>query len=310
MVVSIGLWAKKYRHSVRNVAMVCVAAVALGSSTYAWFAANTTVTATGMEVKATTTSNLLIAEDTLESNAKKTDENFGTSIALTMGEPVVLQPVSTIDGTAFYYTGGTNVKGNGDAINDTYVLLTGDTDTNFKNNYNNNNAKGYVDYVFQLKAINSFGEAAEIRLTKLDLKYHNTDMANQDTSKAYRVAVFSEDISNNNPAGSVGTLNKIYTESGAIYYTPGKAVDSTSTLGTVSTSNTVIVSMDSDETTGMYKVVVRLWLEGEDTTCTTNTFMDLTEKWSMDIELQLVDTTATPTESVPYITKTNSVTGS
>ncbi len=45
MVVSIGLWAKKYRHSVRNVAMVCVAAVTLGSSTYAWFVSNNQVTA-------------------------------------------------------------------------------------------------------------------------------------------------------------------------------------------------------------------------------------------------------------------------
>ena len=52
MVVSIGLWAKKYRHSVRNVAMVCVAAVALGSSTYAWFVSNNKVTAQTTQIKA------------------------------------------------------------------------------------------------------------------------------------------------------------------------------------------------------------------------------------------------------------------
>lgn len=43
------------------VAMVLVAAVALGSSTYAWFAANRRVTATGMQVTATTSSSLVIS---------------------------------------------------------------------------------------------------------------------------------------------------------------------------------------------------------------------------------------------------------
>ena len=44
---------QKYHRSVRNVAMVCVAAVALGSSTYAWFASNNSVKAEKMNVTAT-----------------------------------------------------------------------------------------------------------------------------------------------------------------------------------------------------------------------------------------------------------------
>lgn len=44
------------------VAMVLVAAVALGSSTYAWFAANRTVSATGMQATATTSSSLVISD--------------------------------------------------------------------------------------------------------------------------------------------------------------------------------------------------------------------------------------------------------
>ena len=46
------LWAKKYHHSIRNVAMVCVAAVALGSSTYAWFVSNNTVKGTTTNISA------------------------------------------------------------------------------------------------------------------------------------------------------------------------------------------------------------------------------------------------------------------
>ena len=51
--------------------MVCVAAVALGSSTYAWFAANNKVQATGMEVTA-------VAEGGIEiAYGKSTDSSGG-----------------------------------------------------------------------------------------------------------------------------------------------------------------------------------------------------------------------------------------
>lgn len=295
------------------VAMTLVAVIALGSSTFAWFAANTKVEATGMKVTATTTSNLLIAEDTLTSTSKLADDLFKTSVSVDFGtDGKLLQPVSTIDGTNFYYTKGTNVKGDGDAIADEYKLLTGDgsTDGDFKgeNYYNNDKSLGYVDYVFQLKAINSFGEKAEIRLTKLDLTYNNTEAAKQDNSKAYRVAVFTEDISTANPASGVGTLDKIYSVADAANHTVGKAVNSENNLGDVNTANNVVATMDDSKTTGMYKVVVRLWLEGEDKTCTSSTFMDLKDNWTLDIALDLVKADDTTTTSVPNIIKTNKTT--
>ena len=43
---------QKYHRSVRNVAMVCVAAVVLGSSTYAWFVSNNTVKGTTTNISA------------------------------------------------------------------------------------------------------------------------------------------------------------------------------------------------------------------------------------------------------------------
>ena len=52
MVVFMGLWEKKYHRSVRNVAMVLVAAIALGSSTYAWFVTNNKVDATTSTISA------------------------------------------------------------------------------------------------------------------------------------------------------------------------------------------------------------------------------------------------------------------
>lgn len=49
------------------IAMVLVASIALGSSTYAWFASNNKVTATNMQVTATTSESLVITNDTLPS---------------------------------------------------------------------------------------------------------------------------------------------------------------------------------------------------------------------------------------------------
>ena len=48
------------------IAMVCVAAVALGSSTYAWFVTNTKVKAGTAEISATTANTLLIKNENNE----------------------------------------------------------------------------------------------------------------------------------------------------------------------------------------------------------------------------------------------------
>ena len=39
--------------------------------------------------------------------------------------------------------------------------------------------------------------------------------------------------------------------------------------------------------TKYYKVVVRLWIEGEDTTCTSETFANLTDTWALALQLDL-----------------------
>lgn len=79
---------------VAAVAMVCVAAVALGSSTYAWFVQSSKVSATGMNVQAT-------AEGGIEiSNADK--ETWGTSAATT-NPSATLYPTSTSNAKNWYH---------------------------------------------------------------------------------------------------------------------------------------------------------------------------------------------------------------
>lgn len=70
---------------VAAVAMVLVAAVALGSSTYAWFANNTKVTATGMQVTAKSDQAFLLISST-NTTAEAIQTENKTTTALTVGE--------------------------------------------------------------------------------------------------------------------------------------------------------------------------------------------------------------------------------
>ena len=264
--------------------MLLVSAVLLSTASYAWFSMNTTVTATGMSVTATVSSNLLIAGDELNSTTIKAESDFitkydGTSIT------GILEPVSTVNGTAFFYT--TNAKADGDAIADEYVAYEVGP---FNAAYGTTNAVGYIDYVFQLKATNTdTTNAKDIKLTQLDLTYEGAT----DGNKAYRVAVFAENLGTTPtaPAGGVGDLIGIYSPSGAVNQTDGKAVNSETGTDTVLYNGATKVVTVAANSTNYYKVVVRLWLEGEDTTCTNATFLELTNS-GLDIALELGTGTA------------------
>ena len=67
---------QKYHRSVRNVAMVCVAAVALGSSTYAWFVSNNTVKATTSKISAQSNAPFLKIDKTAITAGSKTSISY------------------------------------------------------------------------------------------------------------------------------------------------------------------------------------------------------------------------------------------
>lgn len=286
--------------------MLLVSAVLLGTSTFAWFSMNQKVTVTGMEVKTKVSSNLLIAADTIGSTGKQAEGNFQTAISGTVKG--YLEPVSTVDGEAFFYTlnataDGAKLSGDWTAYNASTAATDTSTYSNkFSEDYgvtkaiintykgSDGPADAYVDYVFQLKAMAT--SASYINLTKLIL----VDANPKDTSVAHRVAVFVQDITSSDPtADDPGTLQAIFTETGADNQTTGKAVKTTSTVDTVTYNtyaNTTLATIASAGTT-YYKVVVRLWLEGEDTTCYNDMFVPLTNTWSLDLEISL-NTANTP----------------
>ena len=298
-------------------AMLMLSAAMLGTSTYAWFTMNKSVEVTGMTVHTTVDSNLLISDDTLSSTSKNADSTFTTNV-LTQTLEKILEPVSTTDGNTFYYT--VNAKANGDAVEDVYTTYsssagaTGASASDYMDKFSQDygltkdeaaaivngedGALPYVDYVFQLKADNTSAATQYINMTKMDLTY-TAKASEPDTNKAYRAAVFIEDITSGAATAGTGTLIGLYKDSTAVNFEAGnKTVNSgTSVAGTPTyiSSATAMATVPAN-TTKYYKVVVRLYIEGEDTTCYTALFKNLVGKWALDLKYELQATVGGVTE--------------
>jgi len=318
------------------IAMTLVSTVALGSSTYAWFTMNKEVTVKGMEMKTKVSGNLLISEDNVEANYSPN--------TLTQSVKAVLEPVSSVTGltNSFFYT--VNGRADGDANEDVYVdydvtglatdgLTTAELttyDNNFSKAYGINKtdagtmltgetgAKGFVDYVFYLKATADAADQ-EIVMTECNLLYGGAAIADAsaaavDKDNAWRIAVFAEDITNVggtgtstafsettvgafDPAAS-GTAKVILTRSGAANQDTTKAVSTTNAAPSVAASYntwnaTNIGAIATSGTSKYFKVTVRVWLEGEDTSCKSSTYALLTDLYTLGAKFELKASTDT-----------------
>lgn len=297
--------------------MLLVAAILMSTASFAWFSMNNKVTVTGMEIKTKVSSNLLIADGVNLANTTKAGEDAFTS-TLTQTVKGILEPVSTVNGTSFFYT--TDAKADGskmkpvaseayvaystaaatgsdaslfnDLFSQTYGVTKSDADAMYTGQVG---AVPYVDYVFQLKAVNTAASDKDIKLTQLDLVYTQSSTETED-EKAYRVAVFADKFMTaptaGAPAAGEGTLVGIYAPTGYNHFTDGKAVNSATTTAAVTYNNATKVATVASGKTEYYKVVVRLYLEGEDETCKNDTFMVLTGNWKLNITLELDTTNA------------------
>ena len=195
-------------------------------------------------------------------------------------------------------------------------------------------AYGYVDYTFYIKATSSAANQ-KVVMSECDLSYtvNNADAALSTTGdvgkvggpdRAWRVAVFADDITATAPGtGAVNTeypgSTSFITDAGkqkglialanAENQTANKAVTSTSSaagdvVNNASVNGVVIGTIAQSGATAYYKVVVRLWLEGEDKTCTSETYAKLTDSYKLDMEYKIVDSTDTTT-AVKVISNNN-----
>ena len=293
-------------------ALLLVSAVLLATSSFAWFSMNTTVTVTGMEVTTKVSSNLLVAE-------YNTDDT-GYATALDQTREALLEPVSTTNAVNFFYHANANIDGSGDAIDTTFVAYSEATvadpsnaladddagkthyDAAFQSRYSveapyavGNVAYGYIDYTMYLKATSDTDNSA-LNNTNINLLYNGAALTAGD--QAWRVAVFKEAVSAGSNGSDVGsmTLVSILTVSGAANFTAGKAATSTTALGDVTYNTGAAIDNDVDAgETVYYKVVVRLWLEGEDNTCSNETYAALTSNYTLDLTFKLDTTSAAAT---------------
>ena len=282
-------------------------------STFAWFSMNTNVTVSGMTVTAKTTDNIMISTN------NGSDANY--SIGLNQELSAILEPASTINGYNFYYhSTASGIDGNGLGSNE-YIAYNeagsldnsnaGKTnyDLDFNRNYKitgdisvSNVVYGYVDYSYYLKATNAADSAQNLSMTTCNLTYQG----NVITDKAWRAAMFAfPTVKETNTANSVITADDTYLKTilrkdDASYFTPNKAVapeyedghegDPAYTLANSETINTVakldnptIIGSVDAQSTSYYKVIIRLWLEGEDTTCKIDTYAQLTQDYNLDL---------------------------
>lgn len=190
-----------------------------------------------------------------------------------------------------------------DTFNDKYGIANADqgsTDA-YKTAY------GYIDYVFYLKAT---GEEAnqQLRMTQCDLNYTYPEVGGKPTEPgdgddAWRIAVFATDITANGGKGNTGSGAAVgaidpANVSGENAKTilalstsenwEGKAVSGeTATTAITYGTDAVLDSGINAGVTKYYKVLVRVWLEGEDKSCNSATYAKLTNSWSLDLDFQL-----------------------
>lgn len=303
---------KVLRKLMPTIFLLLVAAFMLGTSTLAWFTTNTAVTASGMKIKLEADDNLLIAPDVdgLSSNNENTFKN-----ALTMTPAALkLAPVSSVDGRSYFYVEPRNATAAGNVINEKEYLPY--APSAFSAAYKS--AAGYSEYRFQLKAMTGTVDLERaLRLTDLDLSYIGDKSANTSLIKAFRIAVFMEgkpseypEHSDPNVTGftaanaatipaseSYDPLKAVYAPTGAEFFTEGKAVSATDALSAVEKLNKVAYSAEDEadrqldilgrETVRYYKVSVRIWLEGEDTTCNNESFVVLDDDWELKMTFTL-----------------------
>ena len=184
----------------------------------------------------------------------------------------------------------------------------------------NTNAYGYVDYDFYLKATNDQA-SQELRLTycnmlrnyKGDSDSEATDHLLEDNNDAWRIAVFAKDITSDRTNATLystditsETVKTILAPDGATYFTEGnKAVsakDAAPSTAVTNFSQSAVLDTFGTTTgeTRYYKVTVRVWLEGEDTTCYSSNYSTVTSLYKLDLGIELGKGTA--------VTKIGSVT--
>ncbi len=249
------------RQLLAAIAMVLVAAIALGSSTYAWFVASGTVKAEGMKVQAKSEGGLAIRWAGTDS------ELWGTTASAKMNDAKALLPASTANLAKWTYAKALNAN-KPDADTNTYKDITGDVFKGANGAFDKNN-----DYVvmqpFQIRSTAEGKLAKGLYVSGVDVT-RGTNTA-KDLDLSLRVGVRME-----SKTGFVGNYIYAPVEGASSSYdwvevkeggaTEKKAV-TLAAVGTSTDESSQLLAKNQTVPAGAgeaVKVQVFIWYEGED----------------------------------------------
>lgn len=245
------------------IAMVLVASIALGSSTYAWFASNSKVEATGMSVQATTAKNLVISTDnTLRANEATTKASAFTGTCTL--NPSSVQTLAgsqnffkVTDSKGVDYTGGKAGVGtkfeaatpvtsdtSGDVAKHTFYIRVDGTTSDTMNNL-------YVNSITVTRGTTQeISKALRVGVVCGDNGFIYAPIT--DATTAYKAI---------NKAGTVASVDTGIYKDGT-----GNALNENTTALTAYENTSVLANpVKSDAYT---QVDIYIWYEGEDNACT------------------------------------------
>ena len=244
---------------------------------------NSSVTVTGMTIKTQVGGNLLISATNAE--ASYSTDNLLQSVTGT------LEPVSTTTGADFFYT-KENVYGDGHTTDTSFETYANTTEgkSAFATYYGVEGAVGYVDYAFYLKATSSAANE-DVKVTKVNLVYGNPAASLGAEDRAWRAAIFAQPVAkDDDETVSDGTLKTILGPQNAAYF-EGKAASSATTLVALPANtfgqSAIIGTITTKGATQRYRVVVRVYLEGNDTSCNNDTYAVLTNDYALSLKCEL-----------------------
>ena len=313
---------KKTKIVIPALGLLLLSTAASVTGTVAWFSSSTAVTVSGMNVTTKVSGNLLIAE------SNSSDDNYSAA-PLTQNIAGILEPSSTVNASSFFYTVD-KVKGTGQYTevvdnehpennkhSDFYAYSESTALANTaagKTNYDaafvaaygvndtvttSNVMYAYVDYNFYVKATTAANDQ-DIVLSKINLLYNGNTLGASDT--AWRVGVFANEVAENNTTTAADTLKTIVAPSGAAYW-DGKAVSAVdgsthqATFTAISDpavgADAIIGNIATKGQTKRFRVLVRLWLEGNDQKCNNDTYALLSEQYALSLKVELNGTAAT-----------------
>lgn len=249
------------RQLLAAIAMVLVAAIALGSSTYAWFVASGTVKAEGMKVQAKSEGGLAIRW------AGEGSELWGTTASAKMDTATALLPASTA--TLAKWTYAKALKANASAADvTTYTDITNEVFKGADGAFDNN--EYVVMQPFQIRSTAGDKLAKGLYVSGVDVT-RGANAGNKDLDKSIRVGVRMESEN-----GFVGNFIYAPVEGASSSYnwvevkgdnTRESTPVTLSTKGTSADDKSQLLAKDKTVPAvegEAVKVQVFIWYEGED----------------------------------------------